>query len=119
MIRRILRLLDEIMSQSDGMATDRREFSRAQLCVAVRTVESSADGSRPHVYDEEVLRSPFESTDSVIDHRGVCIELLPQGHRDGILIFGTPHLQDVGKFRSLFPERLSQDFQGRCRLVER
>ena len=87
--------LDEVLGEDHRQAADLGELCRGKLGIPLGSVQAGADGGGSEVDLQEQLGGPAELADLFAHEDAVDHELLPQGHRDGVLELGASHLQDV------------------------
>jgi hypothetical protein len=97
----VLRGFDQVQRFCEREACDLGQSPGYEVSVAGRAVDPGADGGRAHVQLVEFLGGAGEGGHGGIDHDGVGAELLPEGHRDRVLVLGAAHLQHVGKLVGL------------------
>jgi hypothetical protein len=89
----------------DRFTCELREVIRGLLRVAFRHIDTGADGGGAHVDRVEMLLGFTQRSDLIVNGCRERVELLPDGHRNGILQLRASHLECVDVLIALRAER--------------
>ena len=111
------RSLYEVVSSDEALAGELAEVGSAKLGKAGSCIQASTDGGAAHIDFVQQVDVAAEVEDFLLKVVGICVELLSEGHRHGILDLGTTHLDVVLVLVSLITECRNQAGEGTDKLL--